>query len=108
MKEIPYKLGDFEKVNILCGEILKINEKGKIFKSEFSTDNLFTYCYPFRIWDDEPRKQRRSLSGCLRSYIAQLKSIASYFGYAPEYIDLLIDDGYSTDEIEEMLYCGEI
>ena len=108
-KEISYKLGDFEKVNILCGEILTIDEKGCVSKEAFCTDKLYSYYhFPFHIWDDEPRKQRRSLSGCLRSYIAQLKSIASYFGYAPEYIDLLIDDGNSTDEIEEMLYCGEI
>ena len=96
-------------MNILCGEILTIDEKGCVSKEAFCTDKLYSYYhFPFHIWDDEPRKQRRSLSGCLRSYIAQLKSIASYFGYAPEYIDLLIDDGYSTDEIEEMLYCGEI
>jgi hypothetical protein len=29
-----------------------------------------------------------------------------YYGFYPEEIDRLIADGFTTDDIEEMLYCG--
>ena len=37
-----------------------------------------------------------------------LKSVAAFFGYCPEDIEILHDQGLTTDEIEEYLYCGEL
>ena len=33
-----------------------------------------------------------------------LKGVAAYYGYEPSSIDELLDVGFSTDEIEELLY----
>ena len=37
----------------------------------------------------------------------EIKSVASAFGYAPEAIDRLAALGFSAEELEEYLYCGE-
>ncbi len=39
-------------------------------------------------------------------YIDRLKTEAEYCGYSPSLIDTLLADGFSTDDIEEMIYCG--
>lgn len=35
-----------------------------------------------------------------------LKSIAIFYGIFPQEIEKLMADGFTTDDIEEMLYCG--
>ena len=42
------------------------------------------------------------------SYVNELKSVASAFGYTPEDIDWLIREGISPEEIEEYFYSGEL
>ena len=34
--------------------------------------------------------------------------MASYFGYSGDTVDAMLEDGFTTDEVEELLYCGEI
>ena len=41
-------------------------------------------------------------------YLDDLKSIASFFGFAPAYVDYLLEEGIDPMEIEEMLYNGEL
>ena len=40
-------------------------------------------------------------------YLEELRSVATAFGYTRENIDSLLQQGFTTDEIEEFLYCGE-
>ena len=40
----------------------------------------------------------------MRRYLDTLKGVAAYYGYEPSSIDELLDVGFSTDEIEELLY----
>ena len=40
-------------------------------------------------------------------YVEDIKSIAKYYGYAPETIDELIAGGFTLEEIEEYIYCME-
>ena len=42
------------------------------------------------------------------NYWDELKSIAGAYGYTPETIDEFRELGFTTDEIEEMIYFGEI
>lgn len=42
------------------------------------------------------------------SYLEEVKSVASAFGYTPEAIDRLAAMGFSAEELEEFLYCGEL
>ena len=39
-----------------------------------------------------------------RQYLCQLKRIAAAFGYSEQEIEMLLHEGWTTDEIEEMLY----
>ena len=88
-----------EKVNLHCGEILRIQRGGRMDKSEFDDSNLFappSYGWPYRY-------------GTVRqSGAEELRMIAGSFGYTPEEIDELLADGFTVEELEDYLYCGEI
>ena len=40
----------------------------------------------------------------MRDYIDELKTVARYFGYSEDDIDVLLSEGYTVDEIEEILF----
>lgn len=90
------------------GEILKIDSQG-----QQSTDT-FNFCntgwgWPFarqRNFSVGPRLARRSYAQT--DYIQNLKSIAEFYGYDGGYIDELLDSGCTPDDIEELIYCGEV
>lgn len=89
------KTGAFENIRIDDGELMKIDASGNITRSTFKAT---TTRYSFKNWyeygdelvDDE--------------YLADLKQTASSLGFLPEDIDQLIEDGFTTDEIEELIY----
>jgi len=92
-------------VNISCGEILRIGASGKITRSKFD-DSKFFSCWYDPLW-------RPYSYGCRERYAAQeyldeVKSVASAFGYTQEAIDKLAAMGFSAEELEEFLYCGEL
>lgn len=41
-------------------------------------------------------------------YLQMLKSFAGTCDYDESMVDRCLEDGFSTDEIEEFLYCGEL
>lgn len=89
-----------------CGEILCITREGTHAKTEFSTANLFHRRYWFEPWLAAPSvKPKREEN---HEYLRELKAIAGFCGYAPETIDSMLEDGFTTDDVEEMLYCGMI
>ena len=86
-----------EKVSIDSGDILSVNQRGEIQIDHFEMGwTLYPHC---RSW--------RQVSACLPEprYLEQLKSVAASFGYTAEQIDQLLLEGWSTDEIEDALYC---
>lgn len=96
-------LGRSQKMPTDCGEIIKIDRKGHLSRSTFDAAAL--YCnhwgrYSFPFLSHHPQAEHES--------VRVLKSIAATFGYTDEMIDRLFDRGFTTDEIEEWLYCGEI
>jgi len=103
------KLGRGEKIDITCGDILMIDKLGNRTKTKFETDNLDGFSFASYIWRTSvPRcevisKRPKSYQ---EEYIEQLKTEAEYCGYSPSLIDTLLADGFSTDDIEEMIYCG--
>ena len=95
-------LGKGERISADCGEIVKIDRKGRISRSTFDAEALYCNhwgCYSFRLSDHHPKTERE--------YIRTLKSVAACYGYTGEMIDRLLDRGFTTDEIEELLYLGE-
>ena len=105
---IPYRFGKPKKIELEMGEILKIDRHGKMEKSEFdksllSAINYYSH-FPYRHISIS--SERKTKSPCQQEYIRQLKSYASFYGYTDDMVDMLLDEGYTTDDIEEMLYCG--
>ena len=54
---------------------------------------------PFYGWYSPPVRYNAQ-----SHYLRTLKNVASAFGYSPAHIDAMLDEGWTTDEIEEALY----
>ena len=106
LRQLPFPLGTPVRVDLTCGDILQIDKHGHQDRSSFDTSKLFRRMY--QPWMDFGFRSAVSSvsSGVKSSYLDDLKSIAMYYGFYPEEIDRLIADGLTTDDIEEMLYCG--
>ena len=90
---IEIKTGSFEEITVSPGDILRILPNGKILTDKFS----YTDYSDFHWWD----------YGLKDDYIEDLKSVAAYQGFSPEVIDTLLNEGFTTEEIEDYIYCME-
>lgn len=106
IKETP------ERVNVRSGEILKIDKDGNISRSEFEFDSPFSYHYLTPYTYPYPtsmtRKEKKKYSAEMQQYIEDLKSVACYCGYEPGIVDDLLEEGFSLDDVVDVLYCGEL
>lgn len=98
------KSGRYEKIEIIEGDILKIEPNGEVKRYNFDYND---YTYPnCNWWDYRPYTSGNYGSS---NYINDLKAVASYQGYSAEDIDSLLQCGYTPEEIEEYIYCvGEV
>ena len=94
-------LGRGEKVDIAMGDIIKIDRKGRITRGTFDASKF--YCPSWGYWDMSlyPKAPHSE-----EEHLALLKSVAKAFGFTSEMIDRLLDQGFTTMEIEELLYDG--
>lgn len=96
LKRMPFRFGLYEMVDVASGEILKIDKNGSCSKSYFDDSNLITYNYYPRAFgfmhtgNDE--------------YLETLKCIATTHGISENYIDYLLEEGFTTDDIEDLIY----
>ena len=109
LQRMPIRLGKGKKVEIKCGDILTIDKYGVQSRAEFNTENLNGFGYASYFWrtsvpicETKPKVH----SSYQEEYLEMLKTEAEYCGYSPVLIDSLLADGFSTDDIEDMLYCG--
>jgi len=100
--KMPYNLGVYEKLNIECGTILKIDNCGEQSTADFKFSYQMKYYDPYWMWRDYSNSRTSN-----NEYVQELKSAASGFGVSPEDIDELLAEGFTTDDIEEFLYCGQ-
>jgi len=111
ISKMQMKLGTHQKIEVTCGEILVIDKNGYISRSKFDTENLESYgfSYPYywrpilRSDDDKPSDKSKVYKD---EYMEYLKAEAEFYGYSPSLIETLIEDGYSVDDIEELIYCS--
>ena len=104
MLQAKLRLGRVEKIDLLSGEILRIDDRGRIARSHFDDSRLYTsFLPPWTHWEDYAPVKRPYAQD---SWLEDLKSVAVFYGLYPEDIDALIEDGVDPLEIEEMLYCG--
>ena len=102
MCRLPYKFGIYTKIDINSGTILKIDCHGNKSTAEFKFTYPMNYYTHYSMWDDFTYRKKPIVN----EYIRELKLIASRFGVSSEDIDILLAEGFTTDDIEEYLYCG--
>ena len=99
-----------EKVTLEAGDILKIDRSGNQERGSFDSSVLYLRYY-------QPARSIYSFadSCCLpmhdeyeATYIDELKTVARYYGYEEQLVDAWLQDGFTTDDIEDFLYCGEM
>ena len=90
-----------------CGDILRIDACGNITKEEFDDSKLFSF-WSDPFWRPFSLHRLQIPSVAEQDYLKEIKSVAMAFGYAPEDIDELAGKGFSPEELEEFLYCGEL
>jgi len=86
-------------ITLHCGDILHIGPQGQTAQSRFD-DSGFYPCYS--SWTGPS-----FFRGTQTAHLEEIKSVARAYGYTPEEIDRLAKSGFSTDELEEILYCNE-
>lgn len=96
------KAGRYEKIEIDEGDILKLMPNGETERYGFEyNDYSYRNC---NWWDCRPYAV-----GGASTYIDDLKAVANYQGYSSEDIDMLLENGFAPEEIEEYIYCmGEV
>lgn len=98
-----------ENIPIVCGDILRIDSAGNITRDAFDADNLLwgDYISPWRHYVHKDCCAVPKVSPEL-DYMDELKAVAMTFGYTPENIDQLAAQGWSAEEIENLLYESEV
>ena len=94
-------LGRGEKVDIAMGDIVKIDSNGRITRGTFDASKFYRSSWGY--WDT-PLYPR--LPHSEEEHLALLKSVAKTFDFTGEMVDRLLEQGFSTDDIEEILYEG--
>jgi len=96
-----------------CGELLRLFPDGTISRNTFDDKNLFLPWYG-GFYDAAPFSKQGGIGGSWNvspwdaEYLEEIKDVASALGYAPEAIDSLARQGFTPEELEEFLYCGEL
>lgn len=106
LKKLCIPLEKPVRVEADCGDILKIDNLGAITTGQFDYSRLYQNWYCSMYWPHSAAVRKRTQAE--EEYITELKSYASLCGYNPEMIDRLLRHGFTTDELEEMLYSGEL
>lgn len=99
LKKMPCRFGKAERIKLSSGEILKTDRFGRITVTAFDDSNLYSLGYPYSLGFTSVKPKKES------EYIKSLKYVAEGFGYSGDYIDYLLEEGFSTDDIEEIIYC---
>lgn len=94
-------LGRGEKVDIEMGDIVRIDRKGRITRGTFDASKFYLSSWGY--WDTPLYPK---LPHSEEEHLSLLKSVAKAFGFTGEMIDRLLDQGFTTDDIEEILYEG--
>ena len=94
-----------ERVELAEGDILRIDAQGRCTEGKFTPS--LSWAVPWHSYTPWTCSAC-TIQGAELEYMEELKSVAASFGYGPEEIQAMLDHGFTTDEIEEFLYCGEL
>ena len=104
VRRFNFSLGGFKRIEINCGDILKSDCHGNITKSEFDTYGLIQNWYLSNWRGELFENGYGGLKKAYDDYINDIKSVAGHFGYSSEDVDLLLEEGFSPEELEEYFY----
>ncbi len=90
-----------EKVDIEMGDIVKIDSSGRITRGAFDASKFYRSSWGY--WDT-PLYPR--LPHSEEEHLSLLKSVAKSFGFTGEMVDRLLDQGFTIDDVENLLYEG--
>ena len=95
LKKVSFNKSKFELLNVEEGDILKIDQNGTISRSEFEVNESYSYGKYFNWYDDfeDEYSQQEEL----------LLEMCGCYGVTEDDVLLLLDYGYSTEEVEDML-----
>ena len=102
--------GQPESITLHCGDILKIDAHGRMDHARFSPSK-FLCAFSSYFWPQSPMPvpaKRHVPEDPEAAYLDELRTIANWYGYDNTLVDTWLADGFSTDEIEDFLYCGEL
>ena len=94
-------LGRGEKVDIEMGDIVKIDSRGRITRGTFDASKFYRSSWGY--WDTSLYPRTPLSEG---EHLALLKSVAKAFGFTGEMVDRLLDQGFTIDDVENLLYEG--
>nr|WP_325238117.1 class II glutamine amidotransferase [uncultured Oscillibacter sp.] len=83
-------------IPLRCGDLLRIDASGRTAWDRFDDSGFFSWA---EYW-------RPSSPATGRTHLDEIKSVAAMFGYTPGDMDALADQGYSPEELEELIYNG--
>lgn len=98
-------LGKTERIELDCGDILKISASGEQALASFDASHLAQHWGCWTMWPAETKWYDKAQAAA-QEYLDELKSVARCYGFSPESVDRMLESGFSTDEIEEFLYEG--
>jgi len=85
----------------LQGDIIRINRRGKLEYFRFSVTD------PFADWRSYPAYGLFSgYHVTEQEHLEAVKTVAVFHGFDPREIDALLEDGYTADDLEDMIYRG--
>ena len=97
-----------EKINVFCGEILKIDSSGNITRGSFCNDHLkasYYNSYATHPWSWRCGYDMAYIKAYYgTSYIEELKSVAGAFGYCADDVEHLLEEGFTPEELEDYFY----
>ena len=99
----------YTEIDAKCGDILRISPDGELTSAKFNTAKLdaLDYYYSYRpYWwtHAEPEDYAEWFESAA---VKELKQFASYIGVSENDIDLLLEYGYTVDDVEDLLYIPE-
>ena len=100
------KAGSFEEIPINTGDILRLKPNGTILKDTFTYTDCIGAFHGLYWWETPEYGSYGSsrLEGSEQDFVEELRSAAVYMGYPADTVDMLLDEGFLPDEIEEYIY----
>ena len=105
LKRLRLSLGTPQRIELDCGDILKITASGQRTAAFFDASHLMHHWRYWPMWSVQEKQPSKSQTAG-QEYLDELKSVACCYGFSPESVDRLLESGFSTDDIEEFLYGG--